>query len=113
MTPGLKRAVFLDRDGTLNEDPGYLDNAAKLRLLPGVPEALMRLRQAGFLLVVVSNQSGVGRGLIPEGELGRIHSRLNELLPEPRPMISHFKLCLHRPDEGCACRKPKPQLLFD
>src|SRR6185295_13441269 len=99
-------AVFLDRDGTLNEDPGYLDHPDKLKLLPGVAEALKKLVQRGYILVVVSNQSGVSRGLIREGALKLIHERLKELLGEPYPMIRHFRLCIHRPDENCECRKP-------
>ena len=106
-------AVFLDRDGTLNEDPGYLDDPAKLKLLPGVVPALKRLIDHGFVLVVVSNQSGVHRGLIQEGTLKLIHARLNELLGDPYPMIRHFRLCIHRPDENCECRKPNPKLLLE
>ncbi|HUP57156.1 MAG TPA: HAD family hydrolase [Bdellovibrionota bacterium] len=114
-----KAAVFLDRDGTLNEDPGYLDSAAKLRLLPTVREALELLSARGYELIVVSNQSGVHRGLIEESEMPKIHARLNELLGgDPGgsrigPMIRHFKLCFHRPDEGCDCRKPQPRLLLE
>jgi D-glycero-D-manno-heptose 1,7-bisphosphate phosphatase len=111
MSGSLKPAAFLDRDGTLNEDPGYLDDAAKLRLLPTVAEGLRALVDAGFELVVVSNQSGVGRGLIQVDELPRIHRRLNELLGDE--LIRHFKLCFHRPEDGCDCRKPKPKLLLE
>jgi histidinol-phosphate phosphatase family protein len=113
MSAPVQQAVFLDRDGTLNEDPGYLDDPAKLKLLPSVAPALRRLREKGFRLVVVSNQSGVHRGLIEKSTLVRIHERLNELLGEPYPMIEHFKLCFHHPDEGCDCRKPAPKLLLD
>jgi D-glycero-D-manno-heptose 1,7-bisphosphate phosphatase len=106
-----KAAVFLDRDGTLNEDPGYLDSAGKLRLLPTVREALELLSARGYELIVVSNQSGVHRGLIEESEMPKIHARLNELLGGE--LIRHFKLCFHRPDEGCDCRKPQPRLLLE
>jgi histidinol-phosphate phosphatase family protein len=75
-----KKAIFLDRDGTLNEDPGYLSRPEQMTLLPGAGEGLARLKQAGFVLVVVSNQSGVGRGLIPSGALVQIHQRLQDLL---------------------------------
>ncbi len=111
MPGSLKPAVFLDRDGTLNEDPGYLDNAAKLHLLPMVPEGLRVLVDAGFELVVVSNQSGVARGLIQVDEMPRIHRRLNELLGGE--LIKHFKLCFHRPEDACDCRKPRPKLLLE
>ncbi len=107
------RAVFLDRDGTLNEDPGYIHHRELMKLLPGVGEALRSLKDAGYLLVVVSNQSGVGRGIIPPDELPRIHERMDELLSNWGVSIDHYSLCTHRPEEGCACRKPSPKLLAD
>lgn len=108
-----KRAVFLDRDGTLNLDPGYMGDPAQMALLPHVGEALSLLKQAGFELIVVSNQSGVGRGLISPEAIPRIHDRLDELLSKWSVAIDHFELCFHRPDEDCPCRKPKPKLLLD
>ncbi len=107
------KAVFLDRDGTLNEDPGYLDHRDKMKLLAGVGPALQDLKRAGFRLVVVSNQSGVGRGLIPPDELPRIHQRMDELLSEWGVQIDHYALCLHRPEEHCGCRKPSAKLIVD
>jgi histidinol-phosphate phosphatase family protein len=71
------------------------------------------LKQAGFVLVVVSNQSGVGRGLIPSGALVQIHQRLQDLLRSFDVTIDHFELCFHRPEEECECRKPKPKLILD
>ena len=111
--PGLYQAVFLDRDGTLNEDPGYLRSSLQLRLFEGVPQALKKLKEAGYLLIVVSNQSGVGRGLIQLEELQGIHGRLNELLEPSGAKIDHFELCLHHPDQNCSCRKPKPELILN
>ena len=110
---GIRRAVFLDRDGTINEDPGYLSHPDQLKLLPGVPEALAELKRAGFELIVVSNQSGVGRGLIGPDMLDKIHARLDEFLRPSSASIDHFELCVHRPEEACACRKPRPKLLID
>jgi UDP-glucose 4-epimerase len=107
------RLVLLDRDGTINIDPGYLSRPEQLELLPGVGEALGRLQAAGFLLAVVSNQSGVGRGLIEEAALPRIHERLNRLLAPHGARIELFQLCIHHPDAGCDCRKPKGKLLVD
>jgi D,D-heptose 1,7-bisphosphate phosphatase len=107
------RAVFLDRDGTLNEDPGYIHHRELMKLLPGVGEALRSLKDAGFLLVVVSNQSGVGRGIIPPDELPRIHERMDELLSNWGVSIDHYSLCTHRPEDSCPCRKPSPKLLTD
>ena len=106
------KAVFLDRDGTLNEDPGYLSHPEGLVLFPGARDGLVRLKRAGFVLIIISNQSGVARGLIPLGSLPRIHQRLNEMLG-PDAAVDDFELCTHHPDEDCACRKPKPKLLLD
>ncbi|MBS1963661.1 MAG: UDP-glucose 4-epimerase GalE [Bdellovibrionales bacterium] len=108
-----KKAVFLDRDGTLNFDPGYLSDHEKFELIPGVPAALKRLADAGYLLVVVSNQSGVGRGKIEIPQLRRIHAKLDRLLAGEGVRIHHYALCFHHPDEDCECRKPKPKLVLD
>ena len=105
------KAVFLDRDGTLNEDPGYLSHPKQMKLLPGVGEGLRLLKDAGFELIVVSNQSGVGRGIFKETMLPEIHARMNELLAPTGVKIERFYLCTHRPEENCACRKPKPFLI--
>lgn len=107
------RAVFLDRDGTLNDDPGYLSDPSQMKLLPGVGDALARLKGAGYKLVVISNQSGVGRGLIAPNALPKIHDRLEELLAPFSVHIDEYQLCLHRPEESCDCRKPKAKLLLN
>ena len=103
--------VFLDRDGTLNKDPGYLNNPDAVRLLPGVGPAIARLNAAGLKTVVVSNQSGVGRGLIEPDALEAIHHRMRQLLAEDGARLDGIYVCLHRPEEGCACRKPAPGLV--
>jgi histidinol-phosphate phosphatase family protein len=108
-----RRAIFLDRDGTLNEDPGYLSDPDLLQLIPTVGEGLAALKRAGYLLIVVSNQSGVGRGLIPSGALSRIHERMGKLLEAWNVNIDHYELCFHHPEENCPCRKPKPKMLLD
>ncbi|OFZ79877.1 MAG: UDP-glucose 4-epimerase GalE [Bdellovibrionales bacterium RIFOXYD1_FULL_53_11] len=108
-----RRAVFLDRDGTINEDPGYIGDPEKLKLLPGVGEALASLKTAGFALVVVSNQSGIARGLIGPEDLARVNIRLDELLRPFGVKIDRYEICRHGPDEGCECRKPKPKLVLD
>lgn len=106
-----KRAVFLDRDGTLNEDPGYLSDASHLSLLPTVPEALKAIHSKGYLAIVVSNQSGVGRGLISPRQLSAIENRFSELLTPLSTNIDAYYYCLHHPDEKCTCRKPSPFLI--
>jgi heptosyltransferase-2 len=98
--------VFLDRDGTLNYDPGYLKLAAELKLLAGVGPALARLKGAGARLVVVTNQSGVGRGFVTLKDLEAIHARLQGLLEQEDAALDAIYFCPHHPDAGCRCRKP-------
>ncbi|MEK7351011.1 MAG: lipopolysaccharide heptosyltransferase II [Nitrospirota bacterium] len=98
--------VFLDRDGTLNYDPGYLRVAAELKLLAGVGPSLARLKRAGARLVVVTNQSGVGRGIITLKDLEAIHARLQGLLEQEDAALDAIYFCPHHPDDGCRCRKP-------
>ena len=98
--------VFLDRDGTLNYDPGYLKVAAELKLLAGVGPALARLKRAGARLVVVTNQSGVGRGIVTLKDLEAIHARLQGLLEQEDAALDAIYFCPHHPNDGCRCRKP-------
>ena len=98
--------VFLDRDGTLNYDPGYLKVAADLKLLAGVGPALARLKGAGAKLIVVTNQSGVGRGIVTLKDLEAIHARLEGLLEQEDAALDAIYFCPHHPDDGCRCRKP-------
>ncbi len=108
-----RKAAFLDRDGTINFDPGYLKAPEEMRLLDGVGDALQALQKAGYLLIMVSNQSGVGRGLIEAGQIQRIHARLDELLAPWGVAIDDYALCFHKPEDHCDCRKPKPKLILD
>jgi D,D-heptose 1,7-bisphosphate phosphatase len=107
------RAVFLDRDGTVNHDPGYLSHPDQFDLMPGVGPALKSLKDAGYKLILVSNQSGVGRGLIEKDNLFKIHTKLDQLLSQYQVSIDHIELCIHHPQEDCDCRKPKPKLILD
>lgn len=106
-----RAAVFLDRDGTLVVERGYLSDPADLELLPGVPSALAALRVAGFALVVISNQSGVGRGLFPLSRVYQAMARLRLLLRAHHVELDAVYFCPHRPADGCDCRKPGPELL--
>lgn len=108
-----KKAIFLDRDGTLNFDPGYLNDVTEFKLLPGVIEGLQKLHAEGYLLVIVSNQSGIARGKITHDQLHRIHEKLDRLLGEHGVRIHHYALCYHHPDTDCECRKPKTKLILD
>jgi D-glycero-D-manno-heptose 1,7-bisphosphate phosphatase len=102
--------VFLDRDDTLLVDPGYLDDPDRVRLVPGTREALARLQAAGLRLVVISNQSGVARGLVTPDQIQAIEDRLRQLLHGVR--IDGFEYCFHHPDDGCDCRKPSPEMIL-
>jgi D-glycero-D-manno-heptose 1,7-bisphosphate phosphatase len=101
-----RRFVLLDRDGTINEEVGYVLRPDDLVLLPGALEALRGLRELGLGLLVLTNQSPVGRGMITPGELDGIHGRLRDLLAEGGVTLDRIEHCPHRPDDGCACRKP-------
>lgn len=105
-------AVFLDRDGTINEEVGYLSDPEQVSLLPGAADAIARLRAAGFKIVVVTNQSGIARGLFTVKELKHVNLALERLLEENGARVDAFYFCPHHPRHGekvdCECRKPKP-----
>ena len=98
--------VFLDRDGTLNADTGYVKSSEDFTILPGVGAALASLKQAGARLVVVTNQSGVGRGYFTSKDLEAIHSKLRLVLAEDGVTLDGLYFCPHHPDDRCNCRKP-------
>lgn len=111
----MRRAVFLDRDGTLIENISYLSDLSSVRLLPGSADGLRCLRHLGFFLVVVTNQSGVARGFFPESFVPEVHGRINELLLPEDAAVDAFYYCPHAPcdEKGnrhyqCDCRKPSP-----
>ncbi len=110
--------MFLDRDGTIVADVDYLTRPEELRLLPGAAEALRLLRAAGYLLILVTNQSAIARGWLTEEDLEAIHRRLNEMLAASGTGIDACYHCPHLPDGEvgryaveCSCRKPEPGLL--
>ena len=98
--------IFLDRDGTLNSDPGYIKSPDLLELFPGVPEALAKLKRAGARLILVTNQSGIARGFLSHDDLAAIHTKLNHILDRAGASLEAIYFCPHHPDDGCACRKP-------
>lgn len=104
----MTRALFLDRDGTIIEDRGYIRDPALVQLLPGAADVLRELQDAGWALVVVSNQSGVGRGLITPAEMDAVQARFLEVMTAAGVEITASYFCPHRPDENCCCRKPSP-----
>ncbi|MGD8353702.1 MAG: HAD-IIIA family hydrolase, partial [Pseudomonadota bacterium] len=99
-------AVFFDRDGTLIDDIGYLDDPARLSFYPGVPEALQRLRTKGYVVVVITNQSGIGRGYFDEETAIMVNLRMVQMLRRSGAQPDAVYYCPHHPDEGCSCRKP-------
>lgn len=116
----MKRAgVFLDRDGTLNEEVDFLRTPEELRLIPGAGEAVRMLNRLGLPTCVISNQSGVARGYLSEADLVPIHARLRDELERDGARLDRIYYCPHHPVEGiapynidCSCRKPKPGMLL-
>lgn len=118
MTGAPRPAAFLDRDGTIVRDVGYARHADELQLLPGVRDAMQQLRAAGYLLIVITNQSGIGRGLLTEADYQSQVARLDEMLGESARPDAHYH-CPHHPTDAvepykkdCDCRKPKPGLFL-
>lgn len=111
----VKRAIFLDRDGTINVEKNYLIDPAEFVLLPGVGAALRRGREAGYLLVVVTNQSGVARGYFTASAVDALHDHLQQELRPYGVQIDAFYHCPHHPEHGvgpCDCRKGAPGMLL-
>lgn len=105
-----KPAIFLDRDGTLVEEVNYLHRPEDMRLFPTTIRALTRLKEAGYVLVVVTNQSGIGRGIYTETDMHRVHDALQVAVGG---IIDGFYHCPHLPCDGCDCRKPGLQMIRD
>ena len=108
---GQRRFIVLDRDGTIIEEREYLSQPEQVALIPGAAAALRDLRRMGFGLVVITNQSGISRGLFDHGQLGRIHKRLEQLLESEGVHLDGIYVCPHTPEDDCGCRKPKLDLL--
>lgn len=116
---GVTSAVFLDRDGVINVDHGYVSTWEQFEFLPGVPEALRELQDAGYLLIVVSNQSGIGRGYYSEADVASLNQAIAQHLESTVGVtLSGFYHCPHHPTEAegefrrqCDCRKPAPGMI--
>jgi D-glycero-D-manno-heptose 1,7-bisphosphate phosphatase len=114
----MNRAVFLDRDGTINEEVGYLSDLAQLKLIPGVGAAIKKLNEAGLKVVLVTNQSGVARGYFTESFVQETHARLEQMLRDEGARLDGIYYCPHHPTAGsppytvaCDCRKPGTGLI--
>lgn len=110
--------VFIDRDGTVNEEVGYLDDLDRLRLIPGAARGIRLLNEAGLVTILVSNQSGVARGYFPESRVKEIHAGLARMLGAEGARLDAIYYCPHHPDFGppglrvaCNCRKPRTGMI--
>lgn len=113
----MRPAVFLDRDGTINEQMGYINHISRFILLPRAAAAIRRLNQAGVPVVVVTNQSGLARGYFPESLLTEVHAKMTRQLAEEKAHVDGIYICPHHPEAkeerfraACDCRKPKTGL---
>ena len=119
LTERKRRAVFLDRDGTINVEKDYLYRPEDFEFYPGVPLALKKLKESGYFLIVVTNQSGVARGYFTLAEVDALHNHLQKRLHEFGTEVDGFYICPHHPEQGsgeyrkqCDCRKGEPGLLL-
>lgn len=117
-TNKLIKAVFLDRDGVINEDKGYIKKIKDFKILPGVIKAISLLNKHDFLVICITNQSGIGRGYFNFKELNKLHKYLNEKLKKKNCKIKSYYICPHHPKYAigkykvkCKCRKPRPGLI--
>jgi D-glycero-D-manno-heptose 1,7-bisphosphate phosphatase len=108
---GRRPAVFLDRDGTICEEMGYLNHISRLHLFPFAAPAIRRLNDAGFPVIVVTNQSGVARGIFPESLVHLVHEKLSTELAAGGARLDGIYFCPHKSEEACGCRKPHPGML--
>ena len=115
----MPQAAFIDRDGVINEERGFVHRAADFEFISGSVEALGRLRAAGYLLVVITNQSGIARGLYTEADLHELNSYMQERLAADGVQIDCIQYCPHLPDaplaqyrQDCECRKPRAGMLL-
>jgi histidinol-phosphate phosphatase family protein len=106
----VERAVFLDRDGTMARDVNYCSSPDDFELFPETPKAVKALKEHGFKVIVITNQSGIARGYFTEETLHRIHDKMLAELAQAGAHIDGIYYCPHHPDDNCQCRKPKPEL---
>jgi D-glycero-D-manno-heptose 1,7-bisphosphate phosphatase len=107
----LRPAVFLDRDGTIAEEVGYLNHASRFRMFPFAGVAIRRLNEAGLQAIVITNQSGVGRGYFPESLVHEVHEQMTQQLSVSGARVDAIYYCPHTSAEGCDCRKPHTGML--
>jgi D-glycero-D-manno-heptose 1,7-bisphosphate phosphatase len=110
-TSELRPAVFLDRDGTICEEVGYLNHVSRFRILPHVADSIRRLNEAGLPVIVITNQSGVGRGYFPESLVHSVHELMIQQLEDAGARLDAIYYCPHTTTDHCDCRKPKTGML--
>ncbi len=107
------KAVFFDRDGVINKErKDYVKTIEELEIFPNIVEPIKNLKNSGFMIIVITNQSAINRGLMTHKKVEVRHSTIQEYLKQYDTQIDGFYYCPHRPDENCECRKPKPGLFF-
>ncbi len=106
-----RRAVFLDRDGTICEEMGYLNHISRFQMYPFAAAAIRRLNEAGLPVIVVTNQSGVARGIFPESLVHQVHEKMVAELAAAGARVDGIYFCPHRSEDACGCRKPHPGML--
>ena len=109
----MTKAIFLDRDGVINKErKDYVKSIEEFQILDGVPESIKMLKEKGFVVIVITNQSAINRGLVTIETLNEIHNHLQKILKDNNTSIDDFYFCPHIPDENCQCRKPNPGMLI-
>ena len=109
----MKKAIFLDRDGVINlEKKDYVKSIKEFQMIDNVPKAIATLKEKGFLVIVITNQSAINRKLLTIEVLNEIHNHLQKILKNNNTSIDYFYFCPHRPDEKCKCRKPNPGMIL-
>jgi D-glycero-D-manno-heptose 1,7-bisphosphate phosphatase len=106
-----RRAVFLDRDGTIADETGYVNHPSRFNIFPFAAPAIRRLNEAGIPVMVVTNQSGVARGIFPEEMVDRVHEKMAAQLAAGGAHVDGIYYCPHIREDDCACRKPNPGML--
>ena len=107
------KAVFLDRDGVINEKrDDHVKNISEFKIFSGVGDAIKLLRDKGYLVIIITNQSAIGRKIISEKKLDEIHTEFKNYLNQHDTYVDSIYYCPHTPEENCSCRKPKPGLLI-
>ena len=112
--------IFLDRDGVINQDTGYVYKEEDFHILPGVIEALKKLKEERYKIIIITNQAGVGRGLYTESDVEDLHKHFQEILKSRELSVESFYFCPHHPEKGitekykakCSCRKPEPGMIL-